>query len=74
MVDFTTFLVAVLCFVDDWLKGKRLRERGPQPLLSDSEVLTIKIIGEFPGLDTDKAIFETSICSVFLASPLFARQ
>jgi len=58
MVDFTTFLVAVFCFVDDWLKGKRLRRRGPQPLLSDSEVLTIEIMGEFLGLDTDKATFE----------------
>jgi len=58
MEDFTTFLVAVFCFVDDWLKGKRLRQRGPQPLLSDSEVLTIEIMGEFLGLDTDKAIFE----------------
>jgi hypothetical protein len=58
MVDFTTFLVAVFCFVDDWLKGKRLRQRGPQPLLSDSEVLTIEIMGEFLGLDTDKTIFD----------------
>jgi len=58
MEDFTRFLIAVFCFVDDWLKGKRLRQRGPQPLLSDSEVLTIEIMGEFLGLDTDRAIFD----------------
>ena len=58
MKDFATFLVAVFCFVDNWLKDKRLRQRGPQPLLGDSEVLTTEITGEFLGLDTDKAIFE----------------
>jgi hypothetical protein len=34
-----------------------LRERGPQPLLDDREVLTIEIVGEFLGMDTDKGIF-----------------
>ena len=56
MVDLALFLIAVYCFVDDWLKGKRLR--GPQPKLSDSEVLTMEIVGEFLGLDTDKAIYQ----------------
>ena len=36
------------------LQGKRLRQRGPQPTLSDSEVLTIESIGEFLGFDQDK--------------------
>jgi len=58
MVDLALFLIAVYCFVDDWLKGKRLRLRGPQPKLSDSEVLTMEIVGEFLGLDTDKAIYQ----------------
>jgi len=57
-VDLSTFIVAVFCLVDDQLKGRRrLRQRGPAPKLSDSEVLTIEIVGEFLGLDTDKAIF-----------------
>lgn len=81
MEDFTTFLVAVFCFVDDWLKGKRLRQRGPRPLLSDSEVLTMEMMGEFLGLDTDKAIFDhfrqhwgdwfSPACGVRAASPSF---
>jgi len=57
MKDFTDFLIFVFCFVDDFLKGKRLRRRGPQPTLSDSEVLTMEIVGEFLGLETDKGIF-----------------
>jgi len=54
-VDLNTFIVAVFCLVDDWLKDQqRLRQRGPAPKLSDSEVLTIEIVGEFLGIDTEK--------------------
>ena len=56
-MDLNTFIVAVFCLVDDRLKGRRIRQRGPAPKLSDSEVLTIEIVGEFLGLDTDEAIF-----------------
>src|SRR3712207_5313303 len=56
-MDLSTFIVAVFCLVDDQLKGKRLRQRGPTPKLSDSEVLTIEIVGEFFWLDTDKALY-----------------
>lgn len=57
MKDFIDFMIFVYCFVDDWLKGKRLRQRGPRPTLSDSEVITMEILGEFLGLETDTAIF-----------------
>ncbi len=56
-MDLSTFIVAVFCLVDDRLNGKRIRQRGPTPKLSDSEVLTIEIVGEFLGLDTDKGIY-----------------
>lgn len=56
-MDITTFIIAVYCIVDDFLNGKRLRQRGPQPTLSDSEVLTMEIVGEFLGIDTDRGIF-----------------
>ncbi len=39
-MDLSTFIVAVFCLVDDRLNGKRIRQRGPTPKLSDSEVLT----------------------------------
>jgi Transposase DDE domain len=56
-VDLSTFIVAVFCLVDDRLKDLGpLRQRGPSPKLSDAEVLTIEIVGEFLGIDTDKAV------------------
>src|ERR671910_3049477 len=56
-MDLSTFIVAVFCLIDDRLKGRRIRQRGPAPKLSDAEVLTIEIVGEFLGIDTDKAIY-----------------
>ena len=56
-MDLSTFIVCVFCLIDDLLQGERLRQRGPAPKLSDSEVLSMEIVGEFLGLDTDKAIY-----------------
>jgi hypothetical protein len=56
-MDLNTFIIAAFCLVDDHLEGQRLRERGPLPKLSDAEVLTIEIIGEFLGIETDKGIY-----------------
>ena len=55
-MDLSTFIVAVFCLIDDRLKGRRIRQRGPAPKLSDAEVLTMEIVGEFLGIDTEKAI------------------
>jgi hypothetical protein len=57
-MDVTTLLIAVYCTIDEGLSGRRLRQRGPKPTLSDSEVLTIECVGEFLGIDTDKGIYE----------------
>jgi len=56
LLDPSTFIVAVFCLIDDRLKDRRVRQRGPSPKLSDAEVLTIQIVGEFVGLDIDKGI------------------
>ena len=57
-MDIGTFIVAVFCTVEDWLEGEQpLRQRGPKPKLSDSEVLTIEIAGEFLGIDTDRGLY-----------------
>jgi hypothetical protein len=56
-VDLNTFIVSVFCLLDDRLKGHRIRGRGPNPKLSDSEVITIEVVGEFLGIDTDKGIY-----------------
>jgi hypothetical protein len=58
-MDLSTFIVSVFCLIDDWLKSQQpLRQRGPAPKLHDSEVLTIEVIGEFLGIDTDKGLHE----------------
>jgi Transposase DDE domain len=56
-MDLNTFIIAVFCLIDDRIEDRALRARGPLPRLSDAEVLTIEIVGEFLGLDTDEAIF-----------------
>jgi Transposase DDE domain len=56
-MDLSSFIVAVFCLIDDRLKGRRVRQRGPSPKLSDAEAITIELVGEFLGLDTDEAIF-----------------
>jgi len=56
-MDLSTFMVEVFCLIDDWLSDKKLRTRGPRPTLHDSEVLTMEVMGEFLGMDEDKAIY-----------------
>jgi hypothetical protein len=56
-MDLSTFIVALFCLIDDRVESHRIRQRGPSPTLSDSEVLTIEIVGEFLGIDTDKGIY-----------------
>jgi len=57
-MDLNTFIVVVFCMIDDWLKEQpKLRERGPQPTVHDSEVLTIEVVGAFLGINTDKGLF-----------------
>ena len=60
-MDLETLIVAVFCLVDDFVRDLcrecRLRQRGPAPVLADSEVLTVEIVGEFLGLDTDQGLY-----------------
>src|SRR3954466_15008290 len=56
-MDLSTFITAVFCLTDDWLEGKKLRRRGPSPELSDYEVLTMQIVGEYLGIDTEKGLY-----------------
>lgn len=55
------FIISIFCLVDDELKrmlnGRKLRQRGFPPALSDSEVLTMEIVGEFLGHDDDKGLW-----------------
>jgi hypothetical protein len=63
-VDLESFTRAVLCLVEELLSElrvdpdwRRIRQRGPAPLLADSEVLTMEVVGEFLGYDQDTAIY-----------------
>jgi len=63
-MDITTFMIAVFCLMEDFLSGRRMRRRGPQPTLRDSEVLTMEVVGEFLGMDRDSNIF-THFCRYY---------
>ena len=56
------FIIEVFCIIDDEVKNLlsnlKLRQRGRIPNLSDSEVMTMEIVGEFLGFDSDKSIWE----------------
>ena len=55
------FIITVYCCIDDQLKREfsatHYRTHGFAPKLSDSEVLTMEIVGEFLGIDQDKHIW-----------------
>jgi Transposase DDE domain len=54
------YILTVFCLVDDQLTAlhfDHLRQRGFTPLLYDSEVLTIELVGEFLGFDQDTQLF-----------------
>lgn len=56
------YIITVFCFVDDFLHdelgGVMIRGRGERPSLSDSEAITIELVGEYLGLGNDKRIWE----------------
>src|SRR4029453_1210976 len=53
-MDATTLLITVYCLIDDWLAGRRLRQRGPQPTPADSGALAIECVGGVLGIGPDK--------------------
>lgn len=59
-MDLETFIVTTFCLVDDGVaelrQRQRIRRRGPQPTLADSEVITMEVVGEWLGIDTDVGI------------------
>jgi len=53
------FIIQIYCCIDDYLKTiPKIRTRGPNPLLSDAEVITIEILAEIMGHGSDKGIFD----------------
>lgn len=62
MFSIEEFIIAVFCCVDDLLRemtqGHQLRQKGFAPALTDSEVIAMKIVAEYQGIDTDQAIWQ----------------
>lgn len=65
-MDLETFMIAVYCLIDELLAElhadpdwRRVRTRGPAPILADAEVLTLEVVGEFLGYDQDVAIYDS---------------
>ncbi len=60
-MDLDSYIITVFCLVDDTLKelmqGRRFRQRGPDPTMTDSEVITMEVVGEYLGLSQDQAIY-----------------
>ena len=63
-MDLESFTIAVYCRIDEVLQEmhadpdwRKVRTRGPAPVLADSEVLTMEVVGEFLGMDHDVAIY-----------------
>ena len=60
-MDLDAKIIAVFCRIDDALQSlfqrQRLRRSGPEPSLSDAEVLTMEAVGEFLGLHQDIALY-----------------
>lgn len=61
MFTIEDFIICVFCCVDDLLLEISQiyppRSKGFAPALSDSEVITMEIVGEYCGIDTDKGIW-----------------
>lgn len=62
MFSIEDFIIAVFCCVDELLPQVKqaypLPRKGFAPALSDSEVMTMEIVAEYRGIDTDKGIWE----------------
>ena len=62
MFSMEYFIIAVFCKVDELLKeitvSQKVRTKGFEPALSDSEVMTMEIVAEYRGIDTDKGIWQ----------------
>lgn len=77
-MSLTEFMIAVYALVDDGVQAMfqgrtPWRQRGPQPALSDSEVLAMEVIGEFLGHDTDEGIYQYFLWHWLALFPSLAR-
>lgn len=64
MYNLELFVTAIYCFVCEDLypaycrRNGKPRQAGPEPALTDAECLTIEIVGQFLGYQTQKQLYE----------------
>jgi len=62
MFSMEYFIIAVFCKIDELLKeitvSQKVRAKGFEPALSDSEVMTMEIVAEYRGIETDIGIWQ----------------
>ncbi len=60
-MNIADYIVKVFVMTDDFCKiyypARKLRARGPLPKLSDSEAITMELIGEYLGFHSDQEIY-----------------
>lgn len=65
-MDLDNLIINFFCSIDDAVKEiekeQRIRQRGPEPVMSDSEVMTIETVGEIMGMDKDKELIKFFRC------------
>src|SRR6266705_153863 len=61
LLNLDQFIITCFCLLEELLpmviKKRRLRTHGPAPKLTDSEVITMEIVGAFLGIEQDKALY-----------------
>jgi len=61
MFSIDDFIISVFCCVDDLMRSVTrehpIRQKGFAPALSDSEVITMEIVSEYQGIDTDTGMW-----------------
>lgn len=60
-MNLDTFIITCFCLIDEMVpvvtKDHCLRARGPAPRLSESEVITMEVVGSYLGLSQDAQLF-----------------
>ena len=75
-MSLSNFIILAFCVIDDEckkLKIERLRQRGFEPSLTDSETITMEIVGEFLGKDRLTKEDDFQNLTVYLPTPTGVR-
>ena len=64
-MNLDTFIITCFCLIDDLIPrvtdGQRLRQWGPLPKLTDSEVITMEVVGTYLGVTQDQELYAVSM-------------